>query len=295
MADELVHLFRQAAQQGVLEYRPHIYGHIASYDPLKHRVRCIVPSLTDEDGTPLLTPWMPMGTLSAGDGYGIQVVYKGGANADNPTAGEQVEISLYDRVRGVAAATSVFHHATTPPPATNLPKKDDGYPDDAAAIAGGDVIISTDSPTKGAANTFMRFRANGDLEVWGCTVLNANILGDINATTVNGNINATASKGDVSVLASLGNISVTAAVGSVDMLSPIKITLDTPIVEITGVIDVTNTRGTGGAVATINGLVNAVGNVVAGVGTGDQVTLQQHRHGVSGSSASSTVPPSPGT
>lgn len=45
----------------------------------------------------------------------------------------------------------------------------------------------------------------------------------------------------------------------------------------------------------IDGNLEVTGGVTAGKGTGDQVTLQQHRHGTGGTTASSTVVPSPGT
>lgn len=179
MADELGHLIRQAAQQANIDYRPHLYGHIASYDPMLHRVRCIVPSMTDENGSPLLTPWMPMGTTSSGDGYGIQVVYKGGASVANPTAGEQVLISLFDKVRGVSAVPCMFYHNNARPPATNLPTQSDGFDSDAVPIAAGDVIISNPPQTDGGVNTNIRLRASGDIEMWGSNNLITNVLGDI--------------------------------------------------------------------------------------------------------------------
>jgi phage baseplate assembly protein gpV len=45
----------------------------------------------------------------------------------------------------------------------------------------------------------------------------------------------------------------------------------------------------------INGNLDVSGEIRRGVGTGDQVTLGAHRHGTGGTSASSTVPPTPGT
>ena len=90
LADELMHTIKQLVAQALVDQRPFVYGHISSYDPNGHRVKCIIPSMTDENGVPLLSPWMPMGSLSAGAGYGVQVIYQGGATAQNPTGGEQV-------------------------------------------------------------------------------------------------------------------------------------------------------------------------------------------------------------
>jgi hypothetical protein len=57
--------------------------------------------------------------------------------------------------------------------------------------------------------------------------------------------------------------------------SPSQITLDAPIISVTGTIQ-------------------AAGELIRGYGTGDQVAVGTHRHGT-GTNASGTVPPTPGT
>ena len=47
--------------------------------------------------------------------------------------------------------------------------------------------------------------------------------------------------------------------------------------------------------ATLTGELHVTGNVIAGSGTGDQVSLQSHRHGTGSNPASATIPPSAGT
>jgi hypothetical protein len=138
-ADELVHLIRQAAGQSQHDYRPFVYGHIASYDPERHRVRCIVPSMSEEDGSPTLTPWMPMGTLATGTG-----------------------------------ATPVQ--------------------------AGAIIISSPASETGGEANTFVRVKGTGEVEIYGAKTLTVNVLGQIDLNCNNGDVNLTA-KGNVVVKA----------------------------------------------------------------------------------------------
>lgn len=205
--DEFAHLIRHMATQGG-DAVPFRYGHIASYDPTQHRVRCIIPSMTDQDGTPLLSPWMPMGTLSAGAGFGIQQIYAGGATAANPTAGEQVLIAIFDKQRGVSAVPAVFFNAGANPPATNLPTTQDGYGSNAAPVAPGDLIISAPSQQTGGANSFIRARKSGVIEVWCAGALNADVLGDINATTETGNLSVTVSKGNATVSVPNGTASV---------------------------------------------------------------------------------------
>jgi hypothetical protein len=198
LGDELTHLIKQAAAQ-MGETKPFLYGHISSYDPTQHRVRCVIPSMTDTDGNPTLSPWMPMLTPMSGAGYGVQSVPFGGATLDDPTKGEQVLIGMFDRQRGVAAVLGMFYHGTNPPPASNLPSQNDGYQNAAAANSPGDLIISAPPQTDGGANSFIRLRQNGNIEVWAASQANINVLGDVNLT-IGGNATATVT-GDASVTA----------------------------------------------------------------------------------------------
>lgn len=206
--DQLLHVLKQGTQPG--DAKPFLYGHIASYDPTLHRVRCIIPSLTDQDGTPTLSPWMPMGTMSAGAGSGVQVIYQGGATADNPTGGEQVLIAMFDRMRGVAAVPCMFYHGANKPPATNLPTKANGYGQDAAPILPGDVILSAPPAKANGPNSFIRMRQSGLIEVWCAGQLNADVVGDINVTSETGNAIVTVVKGNATVQAPTGVISLVA-------------------------------------------------------------------------------------
>jgi phage gp45-like len=86
------------------------------------------------------------------------------------------------------------------------------------------------------------------------------------------------SDGSVSVQAGPGKpvIVTTTGAGVITLVSAQEIDMTAPIVKITGQLQVTQ-------------------EVTAGFGTGDSVTLQQHRHGTTGSSATSTVVPTAGT
>lgn len=196
ISDELVHAIRHVVAQAAPEHRPFVYGHIASYDPSRHRVRCILPSMQDDQGLPLLSPWMPMGSLSAGAGYGIQIAYRGGATVENPTAGEQVLIGLFDQRQGVSAVPAMHFHDNALPPATALPQ-------DAPPVSPGDVFVS--NPSK----TMIRIHANGDFEIFGTAKLIGTFAGDASITT-NGNATVTA-QGKATVIAPL--IEMTKAAG----------------------------------------------------------------------------------
>jgi hypothetical protein len=190
-ADQFAHAIKLAvAQQS--EMRPFLYGHIASYDAALHRVRCIIPSMTDQDGVPTLSPWMPIGTLAASGGAGVQVIYAGGASAANPTAGEQVLIAMFDRFRGVAAVPCVFYHANNRPPSNHLPTDPAaGYSTSATPSQPNDIIISAPAATAGGSSTFIRVRQSGDVEVWAAGNVTADVIGNVTIYT-NGNVSVTA-------------------------------------------------------------------------------------------------------
>lgn len=208
--DQLGHMIRHAAQQGgdVVPFR---YGHISVYDDKLHRVRCIIPSMNDEDGNPLLSPWMPLGTLSAGAGSGIQVFYEGGATIDNPTAGEQVLIATFDRQRGVSAVPTVFFHSNNLPPSTNLPTTSDGYSGGADPSVPGDIMISTASATEGGANTFIRLRKDGTVQIWSAGQMSANIIGGLSAVVNTGDVDLSVAQGNVTANVAAGDVTVTAS------------------------------------------------------------------------------------
>lgn len=79
------------------------------------------------------------------------------------------------------------------------------------------------------------------------------------------------------------------ATNKITMTAPMEIVLDTPKVTVTGVINVTNTKGGGGAVGTFTGALNATGEITAKSGGSASVTVTQHRHPANNS------PPTPGT
>lgn len=211
--DEISHLIKQHVAQAIIDYRPFCYGHIANYDPGTHRVRCIIPSMQDDNGAPLLSPWMPMlsntSGAAGGDGsYGSQVIYKGGATIENPTAGEQVVIALFDRRRGVAVCLGTTFNGQSAPPATKLP-------DGADPVSPGDVLLST------AKGSLLRMRDNGDAEFWlqGDVKVHATGSADITAPTTNTTGNVAAGSGATGTITTSTGQIVTIADGVVVNIS----------------------------------------------------------------------------
>jgi hypothetical protein len=161
--DEFLHLIKQAAAQQTGDYRPFVYGHIASYDPKLHRIKAIVPSLRDENDQPVLTPWMPLGSLMVGSGFGVQFAPVGGATYEKPTDGEQVTIHIIDQDQGVSLSAHLAFNQVMAPPFTDL------KPGEAAI--------------KVKSGSYLKMTANGDIEAntQGKTLINAK--GDVDIAT----------------------------------------------------------------------------------------------------------------
>ena len=153
--DELLHLVKHGAQQQAGDFRPSVYGHVASYDPETHRVRLIIPSLRDEGGTPVMTPWMPLMTLSVGNGWGLQWAPKCGATLEKPTLGEQMQVHVMERSQGVAIAVPSTYNEVMKAP---WPK-----------MKAGEFSI------KHEKGSFLYIHENGDVEIntQGKTIINA--------------------------------------------------------------------------------------------------------------------------
>lgn len=118
--DDLIHLLKHAAAQQEGDFKPFIYGHVANYDPQLHRVRVIYPSIRDQNNKPVLSPWMPLGSLMAGSGFGIQYAPMGGASFENPTAGEQVKVSVFERDGSIQTAADIHFTQKMLPPFPNM-------------------------------------------------------------------------------------------------------------------------------------------------------------------------------
>lgn len=113
---EFFHLIKQAAAQQMQDIRTTHVGHISTYDPSTNNVRCVLPSLTDENGNPIVSPWMPLGSAMVGPGYGIKYHPKGGATPDNPAAGEMCIVQIVDRDSGFGCVANLMFSSAQPAP-----------------------------------------------------------------------------------------------------------------------------------------------------------------------------------
>lgn len=191
IGDELVHVIKNLVQQEMREIRPFVYAHVSNYDPTHHAVRVVVPSLRDElTDEPVVSGWLPLGSLQVGDGYGIQVAPAGGASVTNPTGGEQCLVALNERTHGVAAIISMFYTGAqlAPGPALSPPLQ-----------AGEMVMVSNGS--------IIRWHKDKSLEITCYGTLNVNVHDDVNINSATGKISVGAQTGDISVVA-VGTVNV---------------------------------------------------------------------------------------
>lgn len=195
--DELHHQMKHAAAQqaGGVAQSYFVYGHIASYDPAKHRVRVIIPSLRTEGGTPVLSPWMKLGSTWVGSGFGFQWAPHGGASFANPTAGELVRVEIAQRGQGVSAAAYPLFTDIMPPPGGLQP---------------GEAVLKHES------GSLLKFNTTGDITLTSARDVNVTAGRDLNAT-VTRNLLATVT-GTVTVNA-VGIVKVISA-GAVQVVAP---------------------------------------------------------------------------
>jgi hypothetical protein len=191
---ELSHQIKHQSAQQDGGFAPFTFGHIATYDP-KQGVRLYIPSMRDEDDNPSLSSWMPLSSMFAGNGWGVQVAPMGGATAQNPTAGELCVIGVLSPQRGLMAALCSIYNTVNLPP----------FPDLKAGEFG---MMSK----KGS---FMRFHDTGDVEF--------NLpVGNLIATVATGNLVASAPQGTASVTAPI------ISMGNGGVLQPVKLANNAP-------------------------------------------------------------------
>ncbi len=186
---ELVSVIKQIAQQQVQEFRPFAYGHIAKYDPKLHRVQVVVPTYANEDGGYVMSPWMPLASMSVGENFGLQIAPIGGATIQDPLKGEAVIIHMIGRSRGiVAAATMIFNNVEKVPEAELKP---------------GEVILKTKS------KSYIKFDEHGAVTIDNHEEgkLTLNIKDDIKIDSIDGKLTVTI-KDDIKVESKDGKLTL---------------------------------------------------------------------------------------
>ncbi len=162
-SDRFLQALKQGAGQQSNGYKTTVYGRVSSYDPALHRVKVLLPSFRNEDGSPATTPWLPLGSAWVGNGFGLQIAPLGGATPQNPGAGEACVVTLIERTYGVTAAAHLIYDDLSAPPAV--------------ALAAGEAIAKHQSGTQ------VYFKTNGDLDITTTGQTNVTAQGNVSVTT----------------------------------------------------------------------------------------------------------------
>jgi hypothetical protein len=62
-----------------------VIGHVSGVDPTTNKIKCVIPTWTNDDMTYMETGWIPLGTMKAGNQEGIQILPYGGATVTDLT------------------------------------------------------------------------------------------------------------------------------------------------------------------------------------------------------------------
>jgi hypothetical protein len=256
--DELHHQIKLASQQQGEDYGPFVYGHVSTYDPKTHSVRLIFPSMRDEDDNPILSAWMPLGTMLAGNGYGFQAAPMGGATLQNPTLGELCKVSRFDRTLGVGVIDGMMFNQVNLSPVQNL--------------AGGEIAVY-------AFGSFFRFYADKHIEFNSQAAIDITAVGNVNLTTQASTVISSTGDVDITTQGAL-NATVTGA-ASINATGNCTVSSGGALaLNATGTLSLTGTSATAGAGGTVQKLLTALAALV----------YNGHTHSVPGGAGTSGVP-----
>lgn len=120
-ADSLVHLIKQLARDEVGHQTFATWGYVAAYDVATHSIKAVLPTFraTGPNGElqPIVTDWIQLATPWSGDGFGDQMSpYAAAATPQDPSLGEQVQISIISSTTGASVATAMLFNTKYPPP-----------------------------------------------------------------------------------------------------------------------------------------------------------------------------------
>ena len=164
--DEISHLISLHAQQQMQGFLPLGIGHVTAYDPNTHAVQVVFPGMPVVDplsGAPTgeysISPWVQLGSMWVGNGWGFQTAPEVGAPTP-PFGGTQCAVYIQQRYGHFGLAGHLlFTQAALPPDNT---------------LVAGEAIF------KHKSGTYLRFNNDGSLS--------ANVEGNLQITLANGDV-----------------------------------------------------------------------------------------------------------
>ena len=149
--DEISHLISLHAQQQMRGFLPLGIGHVTAYDPNANAVQVVFPGMPVVDplsGAPTgeysISPWVQLGSIWVGNGWGFQTAPEVGAPTP-PFGGTQCAVYIQQRYGHFGLAGHLlFTQAALPPDNT---------------LVAGEAIF------KHKSGTLIKFHSNGQLEI----------------------------------------------------------------------------------------------------------------------------------
>ena len=234
---DLVALMQQMSIEQTQDMELHLIGHVIEYDPTTHMCRVLLPTRRSEDDQGnvdvIETGWVQVGTGHVGDGFGEQYALKGGATAENPEKGEQVQVSIQHRSSGLCAVANLTFNDTMQPPGAG-PNGDAGNDqnDNATDDTDGTLQLRAgEHIQKHESGTFIKLYSNGDIGIFAANDAVIRVHGDCKVIVEEGDLSADVQQGDLSVTVDQGDADISVPQG------------DTTIESDTGSIAVTTNSG----------------------------------------------------
>jgi len=124
---EAAHLNLHINQENTANLVFSVLGHISGVDPTTNKIKVVIPTWTNDNSTYMESGWVPLGTMAAGNEFGIQLLPFGGATATDPTgqnnaqngnqpAAEQVLVHVLGRKKGLyVVGVQTFNTIDVPP------------------------------------------------------------------------------------------------------------------------------------------------------------------------------------
>lgn len=220
---DIAALMQQASLEQMQDMELHLIGHVIEYDPTTHMCRVILPTRRAQDSTgidqPMETGWIQVGSQAVGNGFGFQYALKGGATAQNPALGEQVQVSIQHRASGLCAVANLTYNDKMRPPGAG-----DGSTSNDNALAdpyGTAQLQPMEGILKFNSGSMAKFFSNGDIAVYAARDLVATVQNDCNLTVLEGDLNVDVQVGDTEIITELGDTLVYTEFGNTAIVSDI--------------------------------------------------------------------------
>jgi hypothetical protein len=236
---DLLQNSQMTAMRSAGDIRLVAFGHITQYLPKLHAVQVLIPQYCDPElGLTYETGPIQLGTIAAGNGFGYAYAPFGGATLQNPEAGEECAILIIQRNDGVMLCANLLYNDKMQSPGSGLVQASNYLTDDElhGMTSDPDGLMQLqpgESLIRVKPGSFLKWYADGSVQLFSYT--------DLNLYT-KGNLNATVREGDATIDVQIGNLVATVAGDvAIDADGAVGISSTTGLVSVAGaIVDITS-------------------------------------------------------